>query len=76
MGTTGKGNKTSGRKKRAGVGKRAGSESTNKGPGMAQIVRGETSTNPAAEIAARHSDVPTDQLPPDAAAIRKRIEQA
>lgn len=72
---TGKGYKTSGRKSRAGVGTRAG-ENTNKGPGMDEVLRGEVPTNPEAEIEARHSDVPTDQLPPDAAEIRKRIERS
>ena len=67
----GKGNSTSGSKKRPGVGTRAG-ENFKKGEGMDQIKQGETPADPAAEIEALHSDTPTEDLPPDAAAIRRK----
>lgn len=67
----GKGNSTSGNKKRAGVGSREGAN-WNKGPGMDNELRGEMPANPDAEIEAMRSDEPTENLPPDAAAIRNR----
>lgn len=67
----GRGYGTSGKKKRSGVGTRAG-ERLNKGPGMDEIVKGELPANPEAEIEAMRSDRDTVDLPPDAAAIRRR----
>lgn len=67
----GKGNRTSGNKKRSNVGNRRSSK-TNKGPSMADVTRGELPANPEAEIEARESDLPIDQLPADAVAIRRR----
>lgn len=60
-----------GEKRKPGVGTRPGT-SFNKGPGMDKIVEGEAPpADPAAEIEARRSDAPDDQLPPDAQARRK-----
>ena len=66
----GKGNKTSGNKKRGNVGNRPGPR-LNKGPRMSEVLRGEMPANAEAEIEARRSDAPVDALPPDAAAIRR-----
>ena len=68
----GKGNRTSGNKKRPNVGVRGKRSKVNSGPSMADVVRGEVPPNPEAEIEAKRSDLPTEQLPPDAAAIRRR----
>jgi len=67
----GRGYGTSGKKGRAGVGAH-GRNKFNKGPSMADVTREEAPPNPDAEIEARRSDAPTDELPPDAAAIRRR----
>ena len=69
MGTTGKGRSTSGKKRRSGVGTRAGNRDT--GPGMDEVVKGELPASPEAEIEARRSDAPDDELPPDAQAARR-----
>ena len=66
----GKGNSTSGNKKRANVGTPAGGGKV-KGPGMDEVVKGEMPANPDAEIEAMRSDAPTEDLSPDAAAIRR-----
>lgn len=67
MGTTGKGRRTSGKKRRPGVGTRAGGRDT--GPGMDEVLKGEMPANPAAEIEARRSNA---ELPDDARAVRRR----
>ena len=68
----GKGNRTSGKKKRAGAGSREGAN-WNKGPGMDEITRGEMpGADRAAEIEARRSDEPNENLPADSAAIRRQ----
>lgn len=61
-----------GEKRKPGVGTRAGS-SLKKGPGMDEVLRGETTpADPAAEIEARRSDAPDEQLPADSRARRAR----
>ena len=42
---------------------------------MDEVLKGEMPADPAAEIEARRSDRKTEDLPPDAAAIRRRREQ-
>ena len=73
--SSGKGRHTSGKTKRAGVGTRAGS-GLKRGQGMDEIVRGEMPADPAAEVEARRSDLPADQLPESAAEIRRRRGQS